>query len=325
VPDLGSQTLDTLIGLAFVFLILSTIASGVTEGIAWVLKRRAKDLEKGLRALISDPATLNSVLNHPLIKNFAPAASPTSPSPTPESTANADQPRVPSYIAPRDFALAFVDTVAPPEDTADSRNLFERARDRLESNDPPLPGDLSRQVQVLLTDAQDDVAKFRVSVERWFDSAMDRVSGWYKRWSQWVICGVALVVTLAFNVSAVRIADRLWNDDAVRASVASAAVNATDQQAPAPTAPEPSQTPTDASEDSGQAVDNAVSELDSLKLPIGWSSANDDIGWSDLSGWLITFVAVSMGAPFWFDALSRLAHLRTTGVKPESSGDGTTS
>jgi hypothetical protein len=105
------------------------------------------------------------------------------------------------------------------------------------------------------------------------------------------------------------VADRLWNDDAVRSTVASTAVKATE-------------TPGD---QSGRTVQDAASELDSLKLPIGWSSANDDIGWSDLSGWLITFIAVSFGAPFWFDALSRLARLRTTGAKPETTRDTRTS
>ena len=35
-----------------------------------------------------------------------------------------------------------------------------------------------------------------------------------------------------------------------------------------------------------------------------------------LLGWLLTAFAVSFGAPFWFDALSKLGSLRTSGPKP---------
>ena len=33
--------------------------------------------------------------------------------------------------------------------------------------------------------------------------------------------------------------------------------------------------------------------------------------------WLLTAAAVSFGAPFWFDALSKLGSLRTAGRPPE--------
>jgi hypothetical protein len=34
-------------------------------------------------------------------------------------------------------------------------------------------------------------------------------------------------------------------------------------------------------------------------------------------GWLLTIVALSLGAPFWFDTLSRFSRLRSSG-KPET-------
>jgi len=36
-----------------------------------------------------------------------------------------------------------------------------------------------------------------------------------------------------------------------------------------------------------------------------------------LGGWLLTIMAMSLGAPFWFDVLSRLSRLRSSG-KPEA-------
>jgi hypothetical protein len=41
-------------------------------------------------------------------------------------------------------------------------------------------------------------------------------------------------------------------------------------------------------------------------------------------GWLVTVVAVLMGAPFWFDAVGRLTNLRATGKPPTSRALGET-
>jgi hypothetical protein len=38
-----------------------------------------------------------------------------------------------------------------------------------------------------------------------------------------------------------------------------------------------------------------------------------------LPGWLITALAVSLGAPFWFDTLKTLINIRGAGPKPERS------
>jgi hypothetical protein len=43
----------------------------------------------------------------------------------------------------------------------------------------------------------------------------------------------------------------------------------------------------------------------------------------NLLGWLLTIAALTMGAPFWFDALSKVIGLRATGLKPKSTTDGT--
>lgn len=73
-------------------------------------------------------------------------------------------------------------------------------------------------------------------------------------------------------------------------------------------------------------------ELESLGLPIGWSSVDDphrkwpgsnlggDGGWLDQLwwhslGWLLTALAVSLGAPFWFDLLNKFIVIRSA-VKP---------
>jgi len=81
--------------------------------------------------------------------------------------------------------------------------------------------------------------------------------------------------------------------------------------------------------------------LESLNLPIGWDSANvtwiapEDPGKPDATmlsriswggfgfaaiGWFLTAIAMTLGAPFWFDTLNKFMVVRAT-VKPdEKSG-----
>ena len=69
----------------------------------------------------------------------------------------------------------------------------------------------------------------------------------------------------------------------------------------------------------GENVSDAFQEVQDLNLPILWSEANAHVSVTTIVGWLLTAIANSLGAPFWFDALSKLAHLKTSGRKPEAA------
>jgi len=43
-----------------------------------------------------------------------------------------------------------------------------------------------------------------------------------------------------------------------------------------------------------------------------------------VAGWVVTMVAVSFGAPFWFDLIQKLVNLRSAGPKPDSTTSSST-
>jgi hypothetical protein len=55
-------------------------------------------------------------------------------------------------------------------------------------------------------------------------------------------------------------------------------------------------------------------------LPIGWNdkecSAFCEHWGKKCGGWLITILAICLGAPFWFDVLGKVANLRSS-IKPK--------
>ena len=298
-PDVTSNAaLDAAIGLAFVFFAMSLVCSAITEGIAAAFKLRARDLERGVRNLLDDDKTrTEAFFGDPRVAALW-------------RRKEGGGGRKPSYLPPRVFALAFLDTLAP-NGSAGQLNLIDKAQETVGT----LPQGRARTVlQDALTDASTDVARLRAALETSFDEVMDRASGWYKRRAQLILVLVGLVVTAGANVDAVAITQRLLKDDAVRAAVVAQAAKAADPKV-CPDAP-----------DGGQALERAAACVDQVKelgLPLGWTDATTPEGFwtwvAKIGGLLLTVAALSLGAPFWFDVLGKLARVRGAGNREGTS------
>jgi hypothetical protein len=315
--------LDLAIGLAFIYLLLSLFCSTVQEMIASVLALRSKTLVRGLRNMlqeshempdwISEPGPepngagrlADDLMLHPLIRSLYK-----------KKSLVLRKPRGPSYISPRTFALALTDTLARPQlvegaDAPESQDLLQRLETSVKDLD--IPHNVKYTLLTLVKDARGDIDGFRTRLEAWFDDSMARVSGWYKRQSQIILLVLAIIVTVALNANTLVIGERLYKDPAVRDAVVQRATSQNKKPA--------------TSQELEDAADN-VDSLAKLGVPLGWAQSSSDDprhfsvdSWEDaahgLGGWILTIVALSLGAPFWFDTLSRLSRLRGGG-KPET-------
>jgi hypothetical protein len=68
----------------------------------------------------------------------------------------------------------------------------------------------------LLKDANNDLLKFRLHLEQWFDDTMDRATGWYKQKIQFVLLIIGLVLALGFNANTLDIVKKLSVDTDAR-------------------------------------------------------------------------------------------------------------
>jgi hypothetical protein len=290
----GSEILDIAIGMIFVYLLLSLICSSVNELIERQLKNRASDLEAGLRELLDDqPGTglVTDLYQHGMVNGLFKG----------DYNAN-NKSNLPSYIPSRNFALALLSIVA----SRDSAGNFHAAIAKIESTK------VRNALTAMLDVAGNDLQKFRDSVENWFNSTMDRVSGWYKRRSQLIIFLLGFSAAAVININSITIANNLWIHKAERDAIVSAA------QGYLATHPVKDGAPT--GQDSSLKAN--VEGIESYGLPIGWNiplpkDPRECLlfgAWSVL-GWLITAFAVSLGAPFWFDVLNKFVVIRST-VKP---------
>lgn len=322
-PDLsGFPALDVAIGLGFMFFLLSTVCSGINEVIANVRGWRAKTLEDAIRGVLdddgapSDPKALHKESGIPIDLTSRVLGHWRVTSLVRDPHSKLRRRNRPSYMPPEAFSLAVAETLAAapvdgnedvtPWRIADKQILAEAGAsiDRLPEGSRPV-------LHKALTHAGGDLERFRRSLEHSYDDAMKRASGWYKRKVQVALAIIASVLVVGLDVDAVRVANRLWREPALRSAVAARASTAGQ---PATAA---GGTTVAEAVSAAQRAAHDVSGVKELDLPIGWGSGNkprDFQGLLDrIPGWLITIAALMLGAPFWFDVLSKVARVRGSG------------
>ena len=202
--------------------------------------------------------------------------------------------------------------------------LPERWRTALTESPAAFVPGLEGTIKAIADDAAGNIEKFRLGIEHWFDEGMDIVSGWYKRWTQAIQLGLGLVLAIALNVDTVNIVQVLNANDELRRELAARAVYAGSESV--------QQRHGDGQDTSGIApvsVPDAESQFQDIKtrleqtgLPLGWENTKfgdylDKHGLFAALGWILTALAASLGAPFWFDLLKKAANLRAAGPNPD--------
>ena len=253
------------------------------------------------------------------------------------AAANPDDPQAVAAKTTAEANAAAKAAVAQAKQMMSDHDLVARAERAAGSVKNPL---LQKWLLDALTDIAVDREKILASLESSFDEVTNRVSGWYKRYSAIVVAVLALIVAGALNVDSYAVGSRLWKDDAVRSAIASQAANLTATTCKQPesngttgpkgntgTAGTGGISSSTQQKPSLEEATECVTRLHALALPIGWGKENRPAGWgwaSKAFGIFVTAFALMLGAPFWFDTLSKLARLRSTG-NPEgtSKKDGT--
>lgn len=317
----GSVAIDVALGLIFTYFVFSSLCSGISEVIAQVLNSRGKALFSSINALIGDANLARQFWQHDLVRGMVKVRASSTAVPIGMATmaqAASDQAGkverslvkiLPSYLSASTFATTILDLVTadPPVATAavvpgvaPTAGIPGVAPTAGISGVAPTTG-IQGVVNAMAATAEGDAQRLQASMEKWFNDAMDRLSGWYKRRVKLILLGLAVAVTVGFNVSTVRVAEELWRQPELRAAVTAQA-----QQTTATTA---TTTP---------SVQKSLQ--DAATLPVGWGVANrrfDHWQWLwMIVGWVLTGGALTMGAPFWFDLLTRFNSLRSTGPPP---------
>ncbi|HEY3569103.1 MAG TPA: hypothetical protein VGP73_14300 [Thermoanaerobaculia bacterium] len=315
----GSTALEIAIGLSFIYLLLALLCTTVNEWLATLTQRREKLLKEGIQQLLDNQPVgqttfLDIFYEHPLIKGLMrgdkhPAYLPArtfaavvldylkqkNPSSVPAGVAAAAP-------AASEAATATATTGATANATQNTANLLSWVDNALEE------GDVRKALRALVPPEGGDFSTLQKNVEGWFDDVMDRVSGWHKRRTQlWTVI-VALVITVGANADTLKIIHRLSVDPALRQAAVDAAKTRNSQHQPAVA-------PNDPKDPINQAEEKLLLQV------IGWGDKDREYVAehfpTSLCGWFLSIVAISLGAPFWFDVLNKFINVRSAGKSPD--------
>ncbi len=305
----ANAVLDITIGLVLMYLVLSLIGTVLNEFIATKLKLRASTLQAALQEVLDNPRLRADFYNHGLV----------------DGTNKAVGEDHVSYLSGQTFAMAVIgslDPTKPLPGIADVKSAIET-----------LPDCNIRDVLLAhLATANGNLETLRNGLASYFDTAMDRVSGTYKRYLKWISLGVGFVLVIFLNADSISVGTALWKDASLRAQMVESAGAVV-------AAGQPSTAPAD------EKIKDIKKSLEDLEgklrpLPIGWPDpdysrqnfkswkdplSSIGIGWLlqwlpvKLFGLLLSALAVSLGAPFWFDMLSKFMNVRGSGPQPERS------
>jgi hypothetical protein len=338
-----STLLDVAIGLIFIFFVFSILVSGIVELINTLWGQRAKLLRLALERILDSPVA-KDFFDHQLVRvkqldyfGLKPV----------------------NYLSADSFSTVLIDMLARaggpvPGDIAATQKTLKAIEQAIQQ---PHLQEVRKLIEPMLRKS-DDFQTFKAELEKWYNGYMEQVSGWFKRYAQGVIWLTAPVVAILLNVDTIHLTNQLFSDNGFRERLVAEAINTTKTGGKSfqkdtdfgqylrhqdSTLAQPDSTNPKAFVVKAQltgadslAVQSAYirfvqSRIDELKLPIGWIKA--ETGgfrllpgqqgklWLAVLGWALTAIALSFGAPFWFDLLLKLVNIRNTARRPPGNPD----
>lgn len=331
----GFAILDLVIGLVFIFFVLSIITSSVVEVVMSRLKVRSKFLTQWLMTIFDKkmigpggkPIKLaEGIMDHCLTTGLSKVG------------------RATSFIDAQNFVSALIekltyDSEAPAEKvTTDLKSLLDRIGSvKAIDGSPLLSTELMRTFLIFGEEAKlaaknqptdptatrkDEMQLFREKLEKWYDTAQERVSGrmkiqYIRPWTFWI----GIVVAVALNVDTIQISKYLYDHkEEAKVFADKAMVSINDIQS----AKKVNDSDLQESFKAIQADVHLLKETAPKGMPFGWGDGQKTPKGKEwlarIAGWLATVMAIMLGAPFWFDLLNKIANIRATGNKPPAAG-----
>lgn len=318
-----STYLNILISLVFILALCSILLSIFYELIAYYFKYRAKFLKTVIadvltKTLPNGKMNLTELLyNHPQI-----------------DLTKKTYRHLPSYISSKNFAQTLTETINnkyirdhtvitnnPLEKASilgvdelsrlDKITLFSRAVESLGYSD------LQLFLKGFINNSNGQIDKLHQDIAEWYDEYMNRATGWYKVQVQKRLVFIGFIICICFNMDFFAISKSLIQDKGLAESIAKVAEEY-------PIVEKIDSIKTD--EEYWKYIqkkDSIIQTLYTIKAPIFWYSLStkeitEAITLKKILGWAIMTCLMSLGGPFWFDALNKLVNLRKTGIKPSN-------
>lgn len=321
-----SPVVEVIIGLTFVFLVLSLCATALVEGIVEWRQWRGRLLHSKLRTLLGK--RLVDMFYHD--RRISDLASGT-PSRASKLTLWIDRIPVMCTLQRKWLDWGLFTATSRYEAEAIARSMKAKRLpsqipdtvfanvilDWLQGIELPLqlqpdfaapdaiPNGLAALWQGMSVRAGGSQDALSAELQQWYSQSMERTSGEFKRRIRIALYAVGLVLVLATNADTLKIASTLYRDPSLRAQNVALAERAVDS----------------CREGAKDCLALKSYVDDTLRSPgatglLGWSDGEPAQLWGSwrlawaMLGWTLTILAIGLGADFWFGAIKKMLTLR---------------
>ena len=251
----------------------------------------------------------------------------------------------PSYLSSETFATALIQQLKEElkgmldnPQNASTSGAIKTIKNKINDSDK-IPTSLKETLTTLAdraslkaSETDNKLLIFQQEIETWFDRSMDRASGVYKRNAQLLCFFLGFAIAIIFNLDSLFLAQRLSQDTAMRSALAGGAetiVRESTAQNSQSFNPGKLQENINSLLGNSSFIAPITENADNLmscpdkkqtsKNPTSCDPSEKTLNpWKifpTVAGWIITALAIYMGAPFWFDILGKLVNVRSTGKK----------
>lgn len=251
----------------------------------------------------------------------------------------------PSYLSSETFATALIQQLKEElkgmldnPQNASTSGAIKTIKNKINDSDK-IPTSLKETLTTLAdraslkaSETDNKLLIFQQEIETWFDRSMDRASGVYKRNAQLLCFFLGFAIAIIFNLDSLFLAQRLSQDTAMRSALAGGAetiVRESTAQNSQSFNPDKLQENINSLLGNSSFIAPITENADNLmscpdkkqtsKNPTSCDPSEKTLNpWKifpTVVGWIITALAIYMGAPFWFDILGKLVNVRSTGKK----------
>ncbi len=345
----GVLIIEIAISLIFTYLMLSIVISGIVELLNKWTRKRGKMLQQALEKVLNDPSNKNwadMLYSHPLIGGLKRdyKSLPHYISSNLFSSVILDL----VINEGKDFKIKQDENgIIRYNEIANNKEGLEKFIKGINNLNE---SEFKTYLKSFLNDST-TVESLKTNMAKWFDEYMDRLTGWFKWDMKKLSMYVAIVLTVAFNIDSLQIIKSIQKNDAVRALMVADAERSLNSMKDVVITIEEADNDTAVENQPNVNVDTAdpvlsknletlkgyLNTLDTLiyryELPIGWPekkayckessglkcywSYRKLVGFRTIVGWIITVLALTLGAPFWFNALNSLVNMRNSGLIPQ--------
>lgn len=365
----ASVALDVVIGLIFVYLLYSLLATVLSEIVATVLSLRARNMREAISRMLSDEEEKSGVqrfLNS--LKLWRSVRDKTTEDfyrhPEIRYLGSSTLYPYPSGFKAVSFSKTLLNLLFGGSKPL-TRERIDATINNLKTHAGPVGTETAQYIQLLWNDCYGDIEKFKLQLEAWFDRTMEQATEWYKRKVQVMLMILGFLIAWVFNVDTFVIVNKLSYDKDARAGIVNMAIAYVENN---PVTPRTATTDSSGLEAFNRKLDSLLvvkrqldkdihaansllgitswlpdkltvtvdpqtkertfaPQVDVAALPDNyrvWCAGTKVFSFRDkifhffrvlavhFPGFLITAIAISLGAPFWFDLLTKLMRVRTS-------------